>query len=44
MIKWENKTYESEALPISLHDEYVGDKLDYVAYSKTESRWDIKDF
>jgi hypothetical protein len=41
-----SKTYESEALPISFtHDEYVGDKLDYVAYiPKTESRWDIKDF
>jgi hypothetical protein len=40
------KTYESEALPISFtHDEYVGDKLDYVAHiPKTESRWDIKDF
>ncbi|WP_281337109.1 glycosyltransferase family 117 protein [Flavobacterium eburneipallidum] len=40
------KTYESNALPISFeHNEYVGDKLDYVAHiSKTESRWDIKDF
>lgn len=27
------KTYESDGLPISFtHDEYVGDKLDYVAY------------
>jgi hypothetical protein len=40
------KTYESDALPISFtHDEYVGDKLDYVAHiPKVESRWDIKDF
>jgi hypothetical protein len=40
------KTYESEPLPVSFnHDEYVGDKLDYVAYiQKIESRWDIKDF
>lgn len=40
------KTYESDPLPISFkHDEYVGDKLDYVAYiPKTESRWEIKDF
>jgi hypothetical protein len=40
------KTYESNALPISfVHDEYVGDKLDYVAHiPKIESRWDIKDF
>ena len=40
------KTYESNPLPISFnHDEYVGDKLDYVAYiPKTESRWEIKDF
>ncbi|TPG39236.1 DUF2723 domain-containing protein [Flavobacterium pectinovorum] len=39
------KSYESEALPISFtHDEYVGDKLDYVAYiQKVETRWDIKD-
>ena len=39
------KTYESEPLPISFtHDEYVGDKLDYVAHiPKIESRWDIKD-
>jgi hypothetical protein len=41
----ENKTYEAEPLPISFtHDQYVGDKLDYVAHSKTESRWEIKDF
>ncbi len=40
------KTYESNPLPISFnHDEYVGDKLDYVAYiPKIDSRWDIKDF
>jgi len=40
------KAYESNALPISFtHDEYVGDKLDYVAHiEKTESRWDLKDF
>ncbi|WP_264565626.1 DUF2723 domain-containing protein [Flavobacterium sp. N3904] len=40
------KAYQSDALPISFtHDDYVGDKLDYVAYiPKTESRWDIKDF
>jgi hypothetical protein len=32
-------------LPISFtHDQYVGDKLDYVAHiPKVESRWDIKD-
>jgi hypothetical protein len=40
------KTYESNPLPISFtHEEYVGDKLDYVAYiQKINSRWDIKDF
>lgn len=40
------KTYESEPLPVSFnHNEYVGDKLDYVAHiPKIESRWDIKDF
>ncbi|TDE54811.1 DUF2723 domain-containing protein [Flavobacterium sp. GT3P67] len=40
------KTYESDPLPISFtHDQYVGDKLDYVAHiPKIESRWDIKDF
>jgi hypothetical protein len=40
------KTYESNALPISFtHDQYVGDKLDYVAYiPKIETRWNIKDF
>jgi hypothetical protein len=40
------KTYESNALPISFtHDQYVGDKLDYVAYiPKIETRWDVKDF
>ncbi len=39
------KAYESAPLPISFtHDQYVGDKLDYVAYiPKTENRWDIKD-
>jgi hypothetical protein len=38
------KAYQSEALPISFtHDEYVGDKLDYVArIPKTENRWDLK--
>ena len=41
-----SKTYESEPLPISFtHDQYVGDKLDYVAHiQKTESRWELKDF
>ena len=40
------KTYESDPVPISFtHDQYVGDKLDYVAHiPKIESRWDIKDF
>ncbi|MCV9929822.1 DUF2723 domain-containing protein [Flavobacterium sp. LS1R49] len=40
------KTYESNPLPISfVHEQYVGDKLDYVAHiPKIESRWDIKDF
>jgi len=40
------KTYESNPLPISFtHDQYVGDKLDYVAHiNKVKSRWDIKDF
>ncbi len=40
------KTYQSDPLPISFtHDQYVGDKLDYVAYiQKIETRWDIKDF
>ncbi len=40
------KTYESDPLPISFtHDQYVGDKLDYVVHiPKIESRWDIKDF
>ena len=38
------KTYKSDGLPISFtHDEYVGDKLDYVAHiQKTEARWDLK--
>ena len=41
-----SKSYESNALPISfIHNEYVGDKLDYTAYiPKVESRWEIKDF
>lgn len=40
------KTYASDPLPISfIHDEYVGDKLDYVAHiPKVESRWEVKDF
>lgn len=40
------KSYESNPLPISfVHDEYVGDKLDYTAHiPKVESRWEIKDF
>lgn len=40
------KAYESDPLPISFnHDDYVGDKLDYVAYiPKVETRWDINDF
>ncbi|MGL2987402.1 glycosyltransferase family 117 protein [Flavobacterium sp. RSSA_27] len=39
------KAYESEPLPISFnHEDYVGDKLDYVAHiPKIESRWDVKD-
>ena len=39
------KAYESEPLPISFtHDQYVGDKLDYVAYiPKIDTRWDVKD-
>ncbi len=39
------KAYESDPMPISFnHDDYVGDKLDYVAFfEKIESRWDIKD-
>ena len=38
------KTYKSDGLPISFtHNEYVGDKLDYVAHiPKTEARWDLK--
>lgn len=40
------KSYESDPLPISFtHDQYVGDKLDYVAHiPKIETRWNIKDF
>ncbi len=39
------KAYESEPIPISFnHEDYVGDKLDYVAHiPKIETRWDIKD-
>jgi hypothetical protein len=38
------KTYKADGLPISFtHNEYVGDKLDYVAHiPKTEARWEIK--
>jgi uncharacterized protein YfdQ (DUF2303 family) len=33
------------ATDLFLHDQYVGDKLDYVVHiPKTESRWEIKDF
>ncbi|WP_431244004.1 glycosyltransferase family 117 protein [Flavobacterium sp. P21] len=40
------KAYESNPLPISFtHDDYVGDKLDYVAYiQKIDTRWNINDF
>lgn len=40
------KAYESKPLSISFtHDQYVGDKLDYVAHiPKVETRWDINDF
>ncbi len=40
------KTYESKGLPISFtHDQYVGDKLDYVVFNpRTDARWNIKDF
>ncbi len=40
------KTYLAEGAPISFkHDQYVGDKLDYVVHiPKTENRWNIKDF
>lgn len=40
------KTYNSDGLPISFgHNQYVGDKLDYVIYNPiTENRWNIKDF
>lgn len=40
------KAYESDALPISFkHEDYVGDKLDYVAYiQKIDTRWNINDF
>jgi hypothetical protein len=41
-----SKSYKSDGLPISFtHDQYVGDKLDYIVYNQlTESRWDIKNF
>ena len=40
------KAYESDPLPISFtHDQFVGDKLDYVAHiPKVETRWNINDF
>ncbi len=40
------KTYESNPLPISFtHDQYVGDKLDYVVHiPKVKTRWDIIGF
>jgi hypothetical protein len=40
------KTYKSKGLPISFsHDQYVGDKLDYVAFiPKTEERIELKEF
>jgi len=40
------KAYESNPLPISFtHDDYVGDKLDYVAFiQKIDTRWNINDF
>ncbi|MHC0440156.1 glycosyltransferase family 117 protein [Flavobacterium sp. 3-210] len=40
------KAYESDPLPISFtHDDYVGDKLDYVAHiQKIDTRWNITDF
>ncbi|OXA96290.1 glycosyltransferase family 117 protein [Flavobacterium hercynium] len=40
------KSYESDPLPISFtHEEFVGDKLDYVAHiPKIETRWNINDF
>jgi hypothetical protein len=39
------KAYESDPLPISFtHDQYVGDKLDYVAHiPKVETRWNLND-
>ena len=38
-----SKSYQSDGLPISFtHDQYVGDKLDYVVYKPlTDNRWDI---
>ena len=40
------KTYKSEGLPISFsHNQYVGDKLDFVVYNpKTEARLPVADF
>ncbi|HMI07639.1 MAG TPA: DUF2723 domain-containing protein [Flavobacterium sp.] len=40
------KSYASDGLPISFtHDQYVGDKLDYVFHNhQTDNRWSIKDF
>ncbi len=40
------KTYKAEGLPISFtHDQYVGDKLDYVVFNpKTEARIELRDF
>lgn len=40
------KAYDSDPIPISFtHDEYVGDKLDYVAHiPKIQTRWNINDF
>lgn len=41
-----SKTYKADGLPISFtHDQYVGDKLDYVFHNpQTENRWNLKDF
>ncbi len=40
------KAYESEPMPISFqHEDYVGDKLDYSAYTeKSKNRWYLNDF
>jgi hypothetical protein len=41
----ENKTYEADPLPISFtHDQYVGDKLDYVCISQNRKQMGDKDF